>query len=230
MSETRTNIPNICVIDEDQDVKAAWQQSFGEQARLYYYSDPDAFFTDMNGTNVDIKFQCVIISRLFSKFNLDIVDTNIPRQIKAQTKSPIFLNWQGYIQRKQLDDLFDGKIFQRYGVKWHTLKLRINRLQKIQKSASDQTIVHRNDSFELKKRSKSEKCQQILHSMIEKADGQNRRKLEFFAFKNPKKGIELLEAIYNRLITSKETPSTCPSQYINSSPIIAARILHDALI
>ena len=41
--------------------------------------------------------------------------------------------------------------------------------------------------------------------------------------------MRLLEAIYNKLLTDKDRPATCPSRYINSSLVIAQRMLHEAL-
>src|SRR5690606_15642524 len=138
---------------------------------------------------------------------------------------PLFLNWQGYIDKKDLIPNFDGKIFQKYGVKWHTLRLRIQRLNKQKKDlslTSNAVPVKIDRQLAM---SKAEKCQELLKNMAKRADGSHRFFIETCASQNLNQGIELLEAIYSRLITFKDRPETCPSRYINSSPVIAARIL-----
>jgi hypothetical protein len=65
--------------------------------------------------------------------------------------------------------------------------------------------------------------------MARKATGPHKEKIEYYAYQDQKTGVQLLEAIYNRLLTDKDRPTTCPSKYINSSPVIAQRILHETL-
>ena len=77
---------------------------------------------------------------------------------------------------------------------------------------------------------KEQRCVEILKTMAHNARGSHREKIESYLAGDQKTGIQLLEAIYNRLITLRDIPQTCPSRYINSSPVIAARILEEALM
>ena len=47
---------------------------------------------------------------------------------KSTPGRPIFLNWQGYVSKIQLEKCFDGKIFYRFGIRWPTLRDRIKRV------------------------------------------------------------------------------------------------------
>lgn len=227
--------PLICLLDEDPDVRFGWETSLGVDAQLYYFQDHLELFNAAAGQKELIpSFSCVIMGRYFRHINLDVVTSNVPELLREQGAGPIFLNWQGYVTKEEVNVKFDGKLFHRFGVKWQTLRLRVQKFEKNLKSFKP--------VFEVKKEAQShffnkpassisrpDKCLEILKTMARNAQSPHREKIEFFAFKDPKKGIELLEAIYDRLLTDKNRPENCPSRYINSSPIIAKRILKEAL-
>ena len=146
----------------------------------------------------------------------------------------ILLNWQGYVTKDEVNSKFDGKLFHRYGVKWQTLRLRIQKFEKNQRMTrklppSKEFKITEKQRQQVSSISRPDKCGEILKSMAKKATGPHREKIEFYAYHDRKTGVKLLEAIYNRLLTDKNRPETCPSWYINSSPVIAQRILKEAL-
>lgn len=219
--------PLVCVVDEDSNVELGWRRSLGRKATLVFFDNPYSLI-DSAYESLISHCSCFILGRIYSKLDLDIVKTSVPTQIRRKASAPIFLNWQGYIDKSELDRLFDGKIFQRYGVKWSTLRQRMQRVGKVQ-------LVEDLDVAVVKKRSqtsylsKDQRCLELLKTMARNAHGSHRERIEHYAANELSTGIQLLEAIYNRLITSRDIPSTCPSIYINSSPVIAARILEEAL-
>lgn len=229
--------PIVCLIDEDDKVKRGWEQALGVDALLQYYPDHLELFNHSAREKDLIKnFSCVIIGRHFKQLNLDVVSSNVPDNLKSAGAGPIFLNWQGYITKDEVNSKFDGKLFHRYGVKWQTLRLRIQKFEKTQKFPTEKmpitekyARVYENKCKETATASRPEKCSALLKEMASKADGIHREKIEFYAYRDVVSGRQLLEAIYNRLLTDKNRPETCPSRYINSSPVIAQRILHNAL-
>jgi len=222
--------PRVCIVDEDRRVQETWEKSLGSRVRVYYFSSPgellerevaQKFFMD--------SMVCIVIGRLYNNRSLDIVRTEYPAKIRQHTGVPIFLNWQGYIDKNDLDTFFDGKIYQRYGVKWVTLRHRILRLNRPQKSLIE-PYSHGKSSIRLLKPNREQLCLELLKKMADNSSGEHQARLEHYACHDLKTGIKLLEAVYNRLMTSKDIPPTCPSRYLNSSPVIAARILERALI
>ncbi len=220
--------PRVCVIDENLLVKVGWERSLGHHADLFFYRDHRPLLEDAAKDALLIpSFQCIIIGRVYPHISLDIVNSDIPEKIRKIATGPVFLNWQGYVAKGDLEKNFDGKIFHRYGIKWHTLRLRIQRVER-KKNSFEQ--IH--PPTKLKANilvSRSQKCRELLKSMASRAEGMHRRKIEFLAKSDPETGIKLLEAIYNKLLVDKNRPSNCPSRYINSSPVIAARILREVL-
>lgn len=223
--------PRVCIVDEEQRVQLGWESSLGPRVKLFYFSSPEellnyekahSFFLD--------SMVCIITSRLFNQKTSDIVQSDFPRQLREKTNAPIFLNWQGYIDKNELERHFDGKIYQRYGVKWITLKHRIMRIGKSRQQYLGDQQLNVHHSFRPAGPSREHLCMDLLKKMAENAEGSHKARLEYYIFKDIKTGIMLLEAVYNRLMTSKEIPATCPSRYLNSSPVIAARILEQALI
>ncbi len=220
--------PRVCVIDENSLVKVGWERSLGHHADLYFYRDHRGLFEDAETDPLLIpSFHVIIVGRMYPHINLDIVNSDIPESLRKIATGPVFLNWQGYVSKTDLDKNFDGKIFHRYGIKWHTLRLRILRVER------------KKNAFEparspLKSRStlcvsRSQKCRELLKLMALRAEGQHKKKIEQLAKNDTETGIKLLEAIYNKLLIDKNRPENCPSRYINSSPIIAARILREVL-
>jgi hypothetical protein len=155
--------------------------------------------------------------------------------LKSYGAGPVFLNWQGYVTKDEVNNKFDGKLFHRYGVKWQTLRLRIQKFEKTQKQikrvipSKEFKVVDKTNRRYPSSISRPDKCGEILKSMAKKANGIHREKIEYYAYHDHKTGVKLLEAIYNRLLTDKNRPEGCPSHYINSSPVIAQRILREAL-
>jgi len=230
--------PYVCLLDENPDVRQGWESSLGQDAQLFYFQDHLELFNEAaRQKDLIPSFTCVIMGRYFRHINLDIVTSNVPDLLREQGAGPIFLNWQGYVTKEEVNVKFDGKLFHRYGVKWQTLRLRV---QKFEKNLKPFKPV-----LELKKEipvtssyysskpassiSRPDKCVEILKTMAKNADSAHKDKIEFFALKDPYTGMKLLEAIYDRLLTDKNRPENCPSRYINSSPIIAKRLLKEAL-
>ena len=228
--------PLVCLLDEDPDVRHGWETSLNPDAQLFYFQDHLELFNEAASQRDLIpSFTCIILGRYFRHINLDMVASHVPDLLREQGAGPIFLNWQGYVTKEEVNVKFDGKLFHRYGVKWQTLRLRVQKFEKSLKPFKP-------SSYEIKKElpasffskpassiSRPDKCMEILKAMARNAEGHHKEKIEFFAFKDPNTGIKLLEAIYDRLLTDKNRPSDCPSRYINSSPIIAKRILKEAL-
>lgn len=220
--------PIICLIDEDENVRLGWSRALSQDASLVYYQDHLELLNHATrDKGLVTSFSCIIMGRYFKHLNLDIVTSEVPDMIRKVGGGPLFLNWQGYITKEEVHSRFDGKLFHRYGVKWQTLRLRIQKFEKTLRSHRKNMDLGRGQAIILD--NKPEKCCQLLRSMAQNASGQHRDKIEFYAQHDKDTGIKLLEAIYNRLLTDKNRPSTCPSRYINSSPVIAQRILHEAL-
>jgi hypothetical protein len=226
----KTKKPTVCLIDESGDVAQGWESTLGTQVCLLVFSDPFEFIKKpvVNG-------ECLIIGRSFSHLKgFELLKSSALREIRSLVKGPIFLNWQGYIPKEELETLFDGKIFHKYGIKWSTLRMRIQKsLQHLTPppQVGKVSLAPLGGGQQRKKNlsSKDERCQDLLKLMASRASYPFKEKMIFFAYENPKMGRELLEAIYNRLLTERNLPENCPSQYINSSPRIAVRILQETL-
>jgi hypothetical protein len=237
--------PIVCLLDEDKEVQLGWQQALGIDADLYAYSDHHQLLAAAaEQRDLVPSFSCIIVGRYFKGINVDVVASNVPDLIREQGGGPILLNWQGYITKEEVMSKFDGKLFHRYGVKWQTLRLRI---QKFERHTQQVRPAKSNDhaSFEMddpsidfeppkprsmfENASRPERCEFVLKLMAKAAQGRHREKIEHYIRKDPMTGVRLLEAIYDRLLTDKNRPLDCPSRYINTSPVIAKRILHEAL-
>lgn len=238
--------PSVCLLDEDKSVGIGWEQALGEDASLHYYQDHLELFNAASANKELIpSFSCIIVGRYFKHLGIDTVTSIIPDNLKAQGAQAIFLNWQGYVTKEEVNNKFDGKLFHRYGVKWQTLRLRVQKFEKVQKNTQCKKIIstpsHQIESVPqmksqdkalkilINETSRPIKCSEILKEMARNAYGTHKEKIEHFAYQDTDNGIKLLEAIYDRLLADKNRPSSCPSQYINSSPVIAKRILKEAL-
>lgn len=220
--------PRVCVVDENALVKVGWERSLGHHADLYFYKDHcELFEAAEKDPSLIPSFHVMILGRLYPHMSIDIVNTEIPERLKKLANGPVFLNWQGYVAKSDLEKNFDGKIFHRYGIKWHTLRLRILRVERKKHFLEPMRTPMKPRAHAHV--SRSQKCKELLQVMAGKAQGQHRKRIEEFAKHDNVNGIKLLEAIYNKLLVDKNRPSNCPSRYINSSPVIAARILRDVL-
>lgn len=228
--------PSVCIIDEDPSVHKGWKISLAEDADLYSYQNHHELLAAAEKQSELIpSFACIIIGRYFKEISIDSVASDFTDSLKAQGAGPLFLNWQGYVTKEEVNNRFDGKLYHRYGVKWQTLRLRIQKFEKNLRSLKRTSSMREFQAAPASARprpsqvSRPDKCSEILKSMAEKAHGPHRAKIEYYAKQDPKSGMKLLEAIYARLLTDKNRPDSCPSHYINSSPVIAKRILHEAL-
>ena len=227
--------PLVCLIDQDPVVKEGWLISLKDDAELHYFKDHLGLFKKASVShNLLETYSCVIMCRHFSHLDLDIVNSPIPDTLRSSGAGPLFLNYQGFITKEELNQKFDGKLFHRYGVRWQTLRLRIQKFEKKHRLRKPGTGNWAVRSRSVRSQvpsmvSRPERCSALLRSMARKASGTHREKIEFYADQDPSNGIRLLEAIYIRLVTDKNRPDGCPSRYINSSPVIAKRILHDTL-
>ena len=223
--------PVVCLIDEDENVRLGWSKALGQEATLVYFQDHLELLNHAARDKSMVSgFSCIIIGRFFKQLNLDVVMSEAPDMIRKISNCPLFLNWQGYITKDEVLARFDGKLFHRYGVKWQTLRMRVQKFEKTLRTHKKSPEAGKMmEIIPLAHDSKPEKCCQLLRTMAKNAAGPHKEKIEFYAQHDHDTGTKLLEAIYNRLLTDKNRPSTCPSRYINSSPVIAQRILHDAL-
>jgi len=227
--------PIVCLIDEDENVQTGWKRTLESDAKLVYFPD-HLELLNQAARQEDLlsSFACIVLGRYFRHIKLDIVRSNVPDTLRAAGTGPVFLNWQGYISKDDVNTKFDGKLFHRYGVKWQTLRLRIQKNDKTQKISKksflpDGAMGILDQRFKQQDISKPQRCVELLKLMARKAAGPHKNKIEYYAHQDPKTGLELLEAIYQRLLTDKNRPTSCPSRYINSSPIIAQRILKETL-
>lgn len=229
--------PKVCLIDEDPQVKTGWERALSTEAELNYYQDYRTLFEEVKSKpDLISSFDCVIISRFLAQGTLDVFESNVTESLRSHGVGAIFLNWQGYLTKEEISSKFDGRLFNRYGVRWQTLRARIQKIKNKKTPVVDHAVKDHQveksvetapqDDYLL---SRPQRCQEVLKDMAKKAVGQHREKLEYLADHDSKSGIELLEAIYNRLLTVKESPQTCPSRYINSSPVVAKNILQKAL-
>ena len=232
--------PKICLVDNELDVRKGWEESLKPQAIVDSFKNHIDLLEKINSKKVDISsYQCIIFGRYYDDFKLDILDINIPHFLRKMSKRPTFLNWQGYVAKSQLEKCFDGKIFYRFGIRWATLRDRIKRVQ----LSFDPSFSGVQDFFYTgkkaqvtdleKKKSGGEnkyyRCKNLLKYMADNASGRHRQSLQFFAEQDLNKGLQFLEIMYRKLNTNLELPEDCPSQYINTSPIIAKRILRETL-
>ena len=232
--------PKVCLIDEDPQVQLGWEKALNKEASLEYYKDCQELL-DAAGNDASLlhSFDCVIVSRYFKQTGVDVCESPLIAELRNQGVGAIFLNWQGYLTKEEIDSKFDGRLFNRYGVRWQTLRSRI---QKIRNKKAPLTRVSKADEPAAPKaspskvslpsqmfQSKPQRCQDLLRSMARKAVGRHKEKLEYYAAHDSKEGIALLEAIYNRLLTATDSSMNCPSRYINTSPVVAKNILKEAL-
>jgi hypothetical protein len=226
--------PNICLIDEDENVRIGWAKALEGDANLIYFQDHlELFNRSAHDKHLMGSLACIIVGRYFRHLNLDLVTSGVPETIKSGFRGPLFLNWQGYITKDEVHSKFDGKLFHRYGVKWQTLRLRIQKFEKtkklVKKEPYERPLRLTQGTFKTKGHTRPERCSELLRAMAKRAIGEHRARIEYYAMYDQKTGMMLLEAIYNKLLTDKDRPQSCPSRYINSSPVIAQRILHEAL-
>ena len=110
--------PIVCLIDEDENVKLGWQKALANDAKLLYFQDHLELFNQLTRDSELISsFNCIIIGRYFKHLNLDVLNSNVTEPLRSAGGEPIFLNWQGYITKDEVNSKFDGRLFHRYGVK-----------------------------------------------------------------------------------------------------------------
>ena len=233
--------PQICLIDEDSQVHEGWGNALKHEAVLHSYPCINAFLSEAQGNPELVpSFSCIIVGRFFKKISVDLCESSHIPKVRELGGHPIFLNWQGYLTKDEIEKKFDGRLFSRYGVRWQTLRSRIQKFKS--KTASEEKAQQSKAAVEAPKKedvnkkspqdlfeSKPKRCQDLLLFMAKNAAGRPKEKLEYYARQNPTKGIELLEALYNRLQIGKENPPNCPSQYINTSPVVAKGVLQKTL-
>lgn len=238
--------PKVCVVDEELQVQVGWETSLSKEAALYYYKDFNELLEEAGKDEKLLpSFDCLIIGRYFKESGLDVCSSPVIDTLREKGVGAIFLNWQGYLTKEEIDSRFDGRLFNRYGVRWQTLRSRIQKIKNKKSVTGAGQAAPRKEPESLASpksgvpvskgdavasfRSKPQRCQDLLRSMARKAGGRHKERLEYYASQNHQEGIALLEAIYNRLMTSSQGNTNCPSQYINSSPVVAKSILKQAL-
>ena len=185
--------PTVCLIDEDENVKIGWTKTLSPDANLVHFQDHLELFNHA-ARNEDLvnSFSCIIVGRYFKHLNLDVVSSSITDTLKAAGAGPIFLNWQGYITKEEVNAHFDGKLFHRYGVKWQTLRLRIQKYEKSQKTVKKPFHPNTLTTEKTRKQpvSKPERCSELLKTMANKARGPHKDKIEHYAYQDTKTGIQ----------------------------------------
>ncbi len=224
--------PRVCLIDGDPQVKLGWQRSLGTEAELIHYSSKDDVYRALkqdpkNFSSID----CAILARYLNSNEIDLFDSDLAERLKNCGVQAVFLNWQGYLTKEEINQKFDGRLFNKYGVRWQTLRARV------QKTKTRKILVRKSPTITVIEQavvppiqqSKSQRCKDLLKVMARNAVASHRTRLEFYAEYDEPTGVALLEAIYNRLLTAKDRSADCPSRYINSSPVVAKNILQRAL-
>ena len=227
--------PKICLVDADIQVKKCWELSLNTEAELHYYDHPRKIVQEARkGSDFLSSFECLIIGRYVNdpRGTLDILNSDYPEKFRELGLNVLFLNWQGYLTKQEIEAKFDGRLFNRYGVRWQTLRVRIqkvkSKLAQLKKTEEEKVVSPKIEKKQVYK-SKPERCQELLLTMAKNAQGRHREKLEFYAKHDQSTGEKLLEAIYDKLLVKKEDNQNCPSQFINSSPVVAKNILKTAL-
>jgi hypothetical protein len=241
----------ICLIDEDPKVQLGWEQTLQPHIEVIVFKHPEEalhFFDKYERSQP--MFECIVVARFFIN-NLDLLNSDFSEKLSRKALCPILLNWQGYVGVSKLGKKFDGKVFHRFGVKWQTLKVRLQKMdsylrhqesklflmnKKIPKNflimnsstAAPQKGTLRSfaSSFQ---QAKQRKCSELLLLMATHSDQTMRASLVDCVEKDLEKGIQFLESLYNRLITYREHPPNSPSRYLNTSPVVAARMIREAL-
>ncbi|MDD9951417.1 MAG: hypothetical protein OXT67_07610 [Zetaproteobacteria bacterium] len=230
--------PLIAIVDADPMVYEGWEQTLGKDARVLYYPDHLALFKAATQRPQLLgSFACVIIGRYFQDKNIDVCNSSVPESLHTSGAGPIFLNWQGQTERRMHSKKIAGKIMQRFGVKWSTLRSRILKYERTHNVAKLPRSLKKGNAGEaqiyeqkyLHEHNITDRCRALLRDMATHANGEHRRRMEHYANHEPSRGVELLEAIYMRLVTDHTPPESCPSRYINTSPVIAKKILETAL-
>lgn len=229
--------PLICVIDEDPFVKEGWIRSLKNDAILHFYRDHlELLSRAASEKGLLASYRCLIIGRYYQHINVDIVASGVTEALRASCTGPVFLNWQGYLAKEEWQRKFDGKLFHRYGVRWQTLRLRIQKFSKSREGGATRApdwaykaVKSGSKRAAVQQETRPQRCYALLRQMALNASGSHREKIEFYLKHDPMTGMALLEAIYARLATDKDRPATCPSRYINSSPVIAKRMLQEVL-
>ncbi len=226
--------PRVCVVDEDESVRLSWHNTLNRDVE---YLDFENFIQLLDYAKKNphylVGIDCLICARFFQENTCDVFEgTHLDFFREAGVKA-IFLNWQGYLTKEEINTKFDGRLFNRFGVRWQTLRSRMQKvksrkipLKKPLAAASSPMAVPKKAALY---QSRPQRCQELLKEMSRRAGGRHREKLKHYAESDQNKGIALLEALYNRLLIAKESASDCPSRYINTSPVVAKNILHQAL-
>ena len=291
MRKTKTK---VCVVDSDPMVLQGWKNALASEADCVVFADHRELARMLQAEPGAVaQYSCVVIGRYLGAENFDVVDSNLPELLREQGVSAVFINWPGFLPKEVIENRFEGRLFNRYGVRWGTLRGRIIRAQKgngpvlaardispPESSASscpggestgvvsslrrvDESAAT-NNAAEAPSRGEAgrslvpgvvvsvnrpkaplatvsffasngrmvprpQRCKRLLEAMARQAAGGHREKLQQLAKKDFAQGVEFLEAIYNRLLVSRDRSNSCPSRYINSSPLIAKNILATAL-
>lgn len=237
--DTMRTKPKVCLVDEDPQVHVGWKNALKDEVILVHYRNPDDLWEDCQNDSALLScFDCVVVNRFYNQPQRDTCSDDITAKLRSCGASVIFLNWQGYLTKEEIDTKFDGRLFNRYGVRWQTLRTRIQKTRN-KKVASghklrpDWTDSANNEVIKEKAKehylSRPVRVQNLLKTMTQNATGSHREKLQYLLDKDYKAAEQLLEAIYNRLLVSNRVSTTCPSQYINSSPVVAKNILKEVL-
>ena len=228
--------PRVCVVDEDENLRASWHNTLSRDVDFLSFENFFQFFDYLKNNEQCLSdIDVLICGRFFQNDTIDIFESPTLELLREQGVKAVFLNWQGYLTKDEISAKFDGRLFNRYGVRWQTLRSRMQKvktrkvpLKKATLPAESKPSAHPQRKEALY-HSKPQRCQELLKEMSRRAGGRHKEKLRHYAEVDQKNGIALLEALYNRLLIAKEMSSECPSRYINTSPVVAKNILHQAL-
>src|SRR4051812_28794109 len=118
--------PRVCLIDEDAQVRQGWEAALEGETELYIFANHEELFARDKDELAALlaSLDCVIIGRYFRGNSIDVFLSDIPETFRHQGVGAVFLNWQGYLTKEEIAAKFEGRLFNRYGVRWQTLRTR----------------------------------------------------------------------------------------------------------
>ncbi|MCB9228943.1 MAG: hypothetical protein H6618_04960 [Deltaproteobacteria bacterium] len=120
----------VCVVDEDDQVRAGWEQALNGEITLLLCRDFDQLMEEAGqDASLLASLDCLITGRYFEASGLDICNSPLIKTLRNAGVGAIFLNWQGYLTKEQIEASFDGRLFNRYGVRWQTLRSRVQKIR-----------------------------------------------------------------------------------------------------
>ena len=102
------------------------------EAELHYFDHPLKLVQEVRKKSEYLSsFECLIIGRYINdaRGTLDILNSDYPDRFRELGLNVLFLNWQGYLTKQEIEAKFDGRLFNRYGVRWQILEFGFKKLK-----------------------------------------------------------------------------------------------------